>query len=72
MVDARPMPSVTRFGDHVRLELHPLDPGPKKEIHLATLDPVRNGLTGRSLDAPGPAAPDPSRSIDLYVASRST
>jgi enoyl-CoA hydratase len=26
MPDARPMPSVTRFGDHVRLELHPLDP----------------------------------------------
>ena len=24
--DAKPMPSVIRFGDHVRLELHPLDP----------------------------------------------
>jgi hypothetical protein len=23
MPDAKPMPSVTRFGDHVRLELHP-------------------------------------------------
>jgi hypothetical protein len=69
------MPSVTRFGDHVRLELHPLDPGPKKEIHLATLDPVRNGLTGRSLDAPGlqrTAAPDPGRSSNLFVGRRST
>ncbi|MDN7181049.1 crotonase/enoyl-CoA hydratase family protein [Caballeronia sp. SEWSISQ10-4 2] len=26
MADSRPMPSVTRFGDHVRLELHSLDP----------------------------------------------
>src|SRR5260370_36401706 len=26
MPNTRPMPSVTRFGDHVRLELHSLDP----------------------------------------------